>query len=120
MSLATLLKETRKANHLTQDEFSKKLNITRGTLSHLERGRPPSIETSKKLEEYFKQPISELIGEKKVDKLLNLETTNMLIDLLIKDGEIREDGSISDYAQKSIWNNIKIEIALKLEQRKKR
>ncbi|ELU5587468.1 helix-turn-helix transcriptional regulator [Clostridium perfringens] len=119
MDLATLLKETRKSNNLTQDEFSKKLNITRGTLSHLERGRAPSIETSKKLEEYFKQPISELIGNKKVDKLLSLETTNMLIDLLIKDGEIRDDGSISEYAKKSIWNNIKIEIALKLEQKKR-
>ena len=119
MDLATLLKETRKAKHLTQDEFSKKLNITRGTLSHLERGRAPSIETSKKLEEYFKKPISELIGEKKIDKLLNLETTIMLIDLLIKDGEIKEDGSMSEYAKKSIWNNIKIEIALKLEQKKR-
>lgn len=119
MNLATLLKETRKANHLTQDEFSKKLNITRGTLSHLERGRTPSIETSKKLEYYFKKPISELIYEKKFSKFNTLETTNMLIDLLIKDGEIREDGSISEYAKKSIWNNIKIEIALKLEQKNK-
>lgn len=119
MELAILLKETRKANHFTQEEFSKQLNITRGTLSHLERGRAPSIETAKKIEEYYKKPMSELIGKNKIDKLLNLETTNMLIDLLINDGEIKEDGSISDYAKKSIWNNIKIEIALKIEAKKR-
>lgn len=119
MELAKFLKETRKSKHLSQDAFSKELNITRGTLSHLERGRAPSLETSKKLEKYFEKPISELIGEKKINKLLNLETTNMLIDLLIEDGEIKADGSISEYAEKSIWNNIKIEIALKLEQKKR-
>lgn len=119
MDLATLLKETRKSKHLTQDQFSKQLNITRGTLSHLERGRSPSIDTSKKLEVYFNKPISELIGQNKIEQLSSLETTNMLIDLLIKDGEIKDDGTISDYAQRSIWDNIKIEIALKLEQKKR-
>lgn len=114
MDLATLLKETRQKEHLTQEAFSKKLKITRGTLSHLERGRPPSLETSKRLEEYFNMPISKLIGDEKINQLSHLETTNMLIDLLIQDGEIREN-YISEYAQKSIWDNIKIEIALKLK-----
>lgn len=118
MTLADFLKETRKKEHLTQEEFAKRINITRGTLSHLERGRPPSLETSKKLEEYFKSPISNIIGNDKIKNLSTLETTNMLIDLLIKNGEITKD-HISDYAKKSIWDNIQIEIALKLDQQKR-
>ncbi|OPX47930.1 helix-turn-helix transcriptional regulator [Clostridium thermobutyricum] len=118
MNLSNFLKEARKKEHLTQEEFAKKINITRGTLSHLERGRPPSLETSKKLEEYFKSPISSIIGDDKIKHLSSLETTNMLIDLLINNGEIAED-YISDYAKKSIWDNIQIEIALKLKQKKR-
>lgn len=118
MNLSNFLKEARKKEHLTQEEFAKKINITRGTLSHLERGRPPSLETSKKLEEYFKSPISSIIGNDKIKHLSSLETTNMLIDLLIDNGEIAEN-YISDYAKKSIWDNIQIEIALKLKQKKR-
>uniref|UniRef100_A0AAU8B346 Helix-turn-helix XrE-family like protein n=1 Tax=Dulem virus 30 TaxID=3145748 RepID=A0AAU8B346_9CAUD len=115
MKLSDLLKKTRKAKHLTQEEFAKALQITRGTLSHLERGRAPSLETAKKIETYYNESIEKLVGDKEVHNLSELKTTNMLIDLLIEKGEIKK-GYISEYAQKSIWNTLELEIKLKLEQ----
>ncbi len=115
MELADLLKKTRKMKHLTQEEFAKALQITRGTLSHLERGRAPGLETAKKIELYYKKPIEKLLGEKEVEDLSKLKTTNMLIDLLIEKGEIKK-GYISEAAKKSIWNTLELEIKLKLEQ----
>ena len=88
MELADLLKKTRKMKHLTQEEFAKALQITRGTLSHLERGRAPGLETAKKIELYYQKPIEKLLGEKEVEDLSKLKTTNMMIDLLIEKGEI--------------------------------
>lgn len=115
MELSHLLKQTRKKKHLTQEEFAKALQITRGTLSHLERGRAPGLETAKKIELYYQQPIEKLLGEKEVKDLSKLKTTNMLIDLLIEKGEIKK-GYISEDAKKSIWNTLELEIKLKLEQ----
>lgn len=115
MELSDLLKQTRKKKHLTQEEFAKALQITRGTLSHLERGRAPGLETSKKIELYYKKPIEKLLGEKEVEDLSKLKTTNMMIDLLIEKGEIKK-GYLSENAKKSIWNTLELEIKLKLEQ----
>lgn len=71
MSLKDILKNDRKQKEMTQEEYAKLIGITRGTLSHLERGREPSIDTSKKLSQYFGKPITELIGNKKI-KIINI------------------------------------------------
>lgn len=117
MELKDFLKETRKKKHLTQEEFALALNITRGTLSHLERGRTPSADTAKKIEAYYNKPLSELLNTK-VSKLLNLETTNLLIDSLIEKNEITNN-KITERAKNSIWDTLEIEIKLKLMQKKK-
>ncbi|APH22706.1 helix-turn-helix transcriptional regulator [Clostridium botulinum] len=114
MNLGNILKEDRKNKEMTQEEYAKLIGITRSTLSHLERGRIPSIETSKKLTKYFGRPISELIGNDKVKKLSTLETTNMVIDSLIKKGQIKEV-PISDEVKQLIWTSLELEIKLKLQ-----
>lgn len=114
MLLKDLLKSDRKNKGLTQEEYAKVLGITRGTLSHLERGREPSIDTSKKLSIFFGKPISELVGNDKIKKLSTLETTNMLIDSLIEKNEIK-DNYISEEAKKIIWSSLELEVKLKLE-----
>ncbi|NFF68916.1 helix-turn-helix transcriptional regulator [Clostridium sporogenes] len=114
MELKDILKNDRKEKEMTQEQYAELVGITRGTLSHLERGREPSIDTSKKLSKYFKKPISELIGKKKIQKLSTLETTNMVIDSLIKKGQIKEV-PISDEVKQLIWTSLELEIKLKLQ-----
>ncbi|NFM24713.1 helix-turn-helix transcriptional regulator [Clostridium sporogenes] len=115
MELKDILKNDRKEKEMTQEQYAELVGITRGTLSHLERGREPSIDTSKKLSKYFKKPISELVGKEKIQKLSTLETTNMVIDSLIKKGQIKEDVPISDEVKKLIWTSLELEINLKLK-----
>lgn len=112
MNLSDLLKHTRKDLNLTQQQFADILNITRGTLSHLERGRTPSADTAKQISNYYKKPLSELLSDK-VNKLEHLETTSLLIDNLMDKGEITEN-NISDRAWTSIKDTLEIEIKLKL------
>ncbi|MCR3761263.1 helix-turn-helix transcriptional regulator [Clostridium felsineum] len=114
MELMELLKTDRINKGMTQKDYAKVLNITRGTLSHLEKGRSPSAETAKKISSYFNKPISELIGSKKIKKLSELETTNMLINSLIKKKEITKE-KITDEAKKLIWASLELEIKLKLQ-----
>ncbi|NYC94292.1 helix-turn-helix transcriptional regulator [Clostridium acetobutylicum] len=118
MELMELLKNDRINKGMTQEEYARILNITRGTLSHLEKGRSPSAETAKKISNYFNRPISELIGHKKIKKLSELETTNMLINSLIKKKEITKE-QISDEAKKLIWASLELEIKLKLEMKER-
>ncbi|KOY64158.1 helix-turn-helix transcriptional regulator [Clostridium sporogenes] len=115
MELKDVLKNDRKQKEMTQEQYAELVGITRGTLSHLERGREPSIDTSKKLTKYFGKPISELIGNEKVQKLSTLETTNMVIDSLIKKGQIKKDAPISEEVKKLIWTSLDLEIKLKLQ-----
>lgn len=119
MELKDKLREDRRNKGMTQEEYAKALNITRGTLSHLEKGRTPSADTMKKISQYFNIPISKLLGNEKVQKMSELETTNMIIDNYIESGEIRED-YISREARETIKNTLKLEIKLKLEMKKKR
>ena len=112
MNLSDFLKKDRENQGLTQSEYAKLLGINRGTLSHLETNRLPSPKTSKKLVSYFNKPLSELLGEQKIATILNLETTNMLIDSFIKKGEIKK-GFISEKAKKAIWSTLELEIDLK-------
>jgi len=118
MVLEELLKQDRLNKCMTQEEYAKELKMTRGTLSHIEKGRAPSAETAKKISIYFNKPISELIGMQKLNKLSELETTNMLIDSLIENGEIKKN-IISEEAKKIIWAALELEIKLKLELKKK-
>lgn len=114
MDLKELLKNDRDCKCMTQEEYARDIGITRGTLAHLEKGRAPSAGTAKKISLYFNKPISELLGENKIKKLSELETTNMIIDSLITKGEIKKE-RISDEAKKMIWSALELEIKLKLE-----
>ena len=115
MLLKDLLKEDRKLKGLTQEKYAKEIGISRGTLSNLELGREPSSENLKKVSEYLNKPIDELIGDKKIKKLSELETTNFLIDSLIGKNQIKKDEHISEEVKNLIWSSLELEIKLKLE-----
>lgn len=118
MKLRELIRKDRKDKAMTQEEYSKMLGITRGTLSHLEIGRIPSADTAKKISIYFNKPINELLGNEEITRLANLDTTNLVIDSLIEKGEITEE-FISEEARNLIRSSIELEIKLKLQIKKR-
>lgn len=117
MDLKDFLKKDRESKGLSQTSYAKILGIARGTLAHLEQGRTPSPSTTRSLIKHFGKPLDELLGKEKINKLSTLETTNMLIDRLIQQGEIKED-FISKNAKVLIENSLKLEIDLKLKMMK--
>lgn len=120
MTLGDFLKTDRENKCLTQEQYSNIIGISRSTLASLETGdRMPSKANAKKLVEYFKKPISELIGEEKVSQLSNLETTNLLIDSLIDKEQITSE-NIDDKVKSLIWESLSLEIQLKLKVKNKK
>ena len=118
MSLAKFLKTDRESKCMTQEEYSKAVGISRSTLASLETGtRMPSKANSKKLVEYFRKPLADLIGEETISKLSTLETTNLLIDSLIEKGQIKDE-NIDDKIKSLIWESLSLEIQLKLQMKK--
>jgi len=116
MQLKEFIKNDRMDKGLKQEEYAKLIGIGRTTLTHIENGRIPSVDTINKLVNHFGKPVSELLGEEKVQKMSELETTNMLIDKLINMGEITEN-KITDEAKKMLWTSLELEIKLKLKMR---
>lgn len=116
MQLKDFIKEDRINRGLKQEEYSKLIGIGRTTLTHIENGRVPSVDTINKLVKYFGKPVNELLGEEKIQKMSELETTNMVIDSLIERGEITKETTTGE-AKKLIWASLELEIKLKLEMR---
>lgn len=115
MTIGDFLKKDRETKCLTQEEYSKLIGISRSTLASLETGnRLPSKVNARKLVDYFQKPLSELIGEEKICKLSNLETTNLLIDSLIDKGQITSE-NLDDKIKSLIWESLSLEIQLKLK-----
>lgn len=118
MSLAKFLKTDRESKCMTQEEYSKAIGISRSTLASLETGtRMPSKANSKKLVEYFRKPLADLVGEETISKLSTLETTNLLIDSLIEKSQIKDE-NIDDKIKSLIWESLSLEIQLKLQIKK--
>lgn len=115
MELSEFLKKDRESKCLTQAQYSKEIGISRSTLASLETdNRAPSKANAKKLVEYFKKPLDELLGKEKINRLATLETTNLLIDSLIDKGQITDE-EINDKVKTLIWESLSLEISLKLK-----
>ncbi len=63
MNCGHRIAQLRRARHLTQEEFSSKLGITRAALSHYENNRrEPDYETIEAIAEYFQVSIDYILG----------------------------------------------------------
>lgn len=63
-TIGAKIKQIRKANNMTQIEFSKLIGISRGTLSEIEKGKArPAIETLQEINKYFQTDLNWLIKE---------------------------------------------------------
>lgn len=78
------LKQVRHEKKLTLNQLSDELEINRATLSRYENGgSEPKLDTWKKISEYFKVPVSFLMGlDDNLDKLNELEEMGkMLVEI---------------------------------------
>lgn len=115
MELSEFLKRDRESKFMTQEQYSKEIGISRSTLASLETdNRTPSKANAKKLVEYFKKPLDELLGTEKINRLATLETTNLLIDSLIANDQITNE-NIDNKVKTLIWESLSLEISLKLK-----
>ena len=115
MELSEFLKRDRESKFMTQEQYSKEIGISRSTLASLETdNRTPSKANAKKLVEYFKKPLDELLGTEKINRLATLETTNSLIDSLIANDQITNE-NIDNKVKTLIWESLSLEISLKLK-----
>ena len=115
MELSEFLKKDRESKFMTQEQYSKEIGISRSTLASLETdNRTPSKANAKKLVEYFKKPLDELLGTEKINRMSTLETTNLLINSLIANGQITNE-NIDNKVKTLIWESLSLEISLKLK-----
>lgn len=114
--LSNKIKESRKEMKLTQEQFAKKLGISRSNLSDLESGKNKgnNLDLLIRLSNLTNKSINYF-----VDDNLNLgiyEVFDKMIEDLHKNKKVSKDGSIEDKQIKDIVDDIvKYTIALKVE-----
>lgn len=112
------IKEIRKEMGLTQEEFAKKLNISRSYLGDIERGRlkGTNVKIISKLSDVTGKPMEYFLG--KDVEVKQYDILDSAIDLLIEKDLIDDSGNIVDETSKEIiWNILKKEIQLKMKNR---
>ncbi|GAA0774394.1 helix-turn-helix domain-containing protein [Clostridium subterminale] len=112
------VKEIRKEMGLTQEEFAKKLNISRSYLGDIERGRlkGTNVKIISKLSDVTGKPMEYFLG--KDVEVKQYDILDSALDLLIDKGLIDNNGDITDETSKEIILNIlKKEIQLKMKNR---
>lgn len=90
MKFGNRITDLRNARHLTQEELSTKLGITRASLSHYENNRrEPDHETTQKLADFFNVSMDYLMGRHNdPDAVLNPEVRDFVDSLELSDQEI--------------------------------
>jgi transcriptional regulator with XRE-family HTH domain len=112
------IKEVRKELHLTQDEFAKKLNISRSYLGDLERGRLKgnNAKVISKLSDVTGKPMEFFLDKSVNDEIKPYDFLDAAIEMLISKNMIDDKGRIvNDKAKKIIDDMLQKEILLKLE-----
>lgn len=112
------IKEVRKELGFTQEEFAKKLGISRSYLGDMERGRlkGTNVKIISKLSDITGKPMEYFLG--KEVEIKQYDILDSAIDTLIDNGLIDENGDVIDDTSKEIlWNILKKEIQLKIKTR---
>lgn len=105
------LKKCRLSLGLTQQQFADNTGITRTAITEYENGkRKPGLKTIKKIAEYTDTKTSEWI-DSDID-IEEFDGLKMVIDTLIKNGNITEDGVIDDMGKQML--NLMLEQEVKL------
>jgi len=116
------IKEIRKELHLTQDEFAKKLNISRSYLGDLERGRLKgnNAKLISKLSDVTGKPMEYFLDKSIDDNIKPYDFLDAALDMLIDKNMIDKSGKIlNDTAREIINDMLEKEILLKIESKGK-
>ena len=89
------LKNLRTITHLSQEELSARLKVSRSCIGNYEQGkRLPSVEDLEKIADFFNVDMDYLVGKTDVQKSVTMDyfTNNelLLIDTYRKDAHIRD------------------------------
>lgn len=117
--LSQFILEDRKKNGMSQSEYADLIGISRPKLSQLELGQPPGPNVIKKLELFYEKPLSELLGEQKINALANLETTKAIIVSLLENKVITDVENIDSSVKNILFDVLKREIVIIKEQLEK-
>ncbi|MBB6622070.1 helix-turn-helix transcriptional regulator [Clostridium gasigenes] len=99
------IKEYRIELGFTQEEFSKRIGISRSTLGNLESGlRAPSKQVLEKISLLSNKNINWWIDINEFSKL------SLLLDYTFKVGLIKEDGVVKEEERQHIWGMLNEEI----------
>jgi transcriptional regulator with XRE-family HTH domain len=121
--LGDKIKEIRKDMNLTQDQFAKKLGISRSYLGDMERGRLKgnNVKIISKLSDITGKPMEFFID--KSDEETDIKPYEFLdaaLEMLIDKKMIDSEGNITSKKAQDIINDIlKKELLLKLESKEK-
>ena len=116
--LGVKVRELRLSMKLTQEEFAKKLGISRSYLGDIERGRLKgnNVKIISILSDISGKPMEYFLDKKANVKLY--DTLDAALDMIIDKGLVDEEGNILDETSREIiYNILKTEIKLKIKTR---
>jgi transcriptional regulator with XRE-family HTH domain len=82
--LGTKLKKLRKERNLTQNKLSQKLGFSERYIAKIESGVRPSIETYKKLADFFELPVEYLVSDNEKAPLTILVQNEELLNAFME------------------------------------
>ena len=86
------LRRIRAINNITQEELGEKLGFSKNAIYNWEKGRTePDLETLKKIAEYFKVSVDELILDKPIDPIEKLRQALKEANLYNGDNDMSEE-----------------------------
>lgn len=121
MSLGRKVKQARKELGLTQQEFAKKVGISRGYLSDIERERNRgNIELINKLSNASGKPLTYFLEDSSEIEVNSYDVLDSIINNFFETGLIDEFGNYNDEVGNILSRVVKKEIALKAERMRKK
>lgn len=111
------IKELRKEMGLTQENFAKRLGVSRSTVKDLENGnnKGGNLKLLEKLCEVTGKNISFFLDNGAEIKIAQYEILDDTISMLIKNGLVDKEGKVNEKYKKMLWDVLEQEIALKIE-----
>lgn len=116
-----ILKKLRLEANLTQDQLSKKINVSPSTIRMIEIGkRGGSDEVKNKIADFFNVSLDFLDGRTE-ERIAVQEKTQLIDDFLntlIEEGVIKDPNNIDDETAEMILNAVKAQIGYKMLKKK--
>lgn len=114
------LKRYRDSLGLTQEQFAKSTNISRGIIAQLESDvRPPSKASLIKLANHSGKNIEWWLGEEEHEEYKDLQALNALLEYMLDKDMFGENGEIQDREMEYIKKILEEEVRRKMSKKRK-